>query len=118
MPDGKKYTWHKLASTENEIQFQQNCIALLEWEGKKICLTRYQNKLYAFAWQCPHASGPLSEGRIDPLGNVVCPVHDYRFSLQSGRDTQGEGYKMKTWPVEEREDGIYIGKEKTSFLGF
>jgi len=114
----KKYNWHKIASDHSEIQFQPNGIALIVLDGKKICLTRYMDKLYAFAFTCPHASGPLSEGRIDPLGNVICPVHDYRFSLQSGRDTQGEGYKMKTWPVEEREDGIYIGKEKTSLFGF
>ena len=114
----KKYNWFKIAADNSEIQFQPNGIALTELDGKKICLTRYMNKLYAFAFTCPHASGPLSEGRIDPLGNVVCPVHDYRFSLQTGRDNQGEGYKMKTWPVEEKEDGIYIGKEKTSFLGF
>jgi len=111
----KKYIWHKLVSNESEFQFNENGIALVDWDSKKICLTKYSDKLYAFAWKCPHASGLLNEGKIDPLGNVVCPVHDYRFNLQTGRDTAGEGYKLKTWPIEEREDGIYIGKEKSLF---
>jgi hypothetical protein len=29
--------------------------------------------------------------------------------MENGRNTSGEGYYLKTYPIEIREDGIYIG---------
>lgn len=79
--------------------------------GKKVCLARYQDKLFACAAKCPHAGGLMSAGFVDSLGNIVCPLHRYRFSLDRGRNVSGEGYYLKTYPVEIREDGIYVGFE-------
>jgi 3-phenylpropionate/trans-cinnamate dioxygenase ferredoxin subunit len=53
---------------------------------------------------------------LDVTGNVVCPLHRYKFNVQNGRNTSGEGYYLKTYLVEERNDGVYIGfEEKVSF---
>ncbi|MCF1716859.1 nitrite reductase (NAD(P)H) small subunit [Flavihumibacter sp. RY-1] len=100
--------WVKIAESVGELQFNSNQIALAELEGRPICIGRYKEKLFAFAHKCPHASGLFSEGFIDALGNVVCPLHRYRFSMASGRNVSGEGYYLKHWPVEEREDGVYV----------
>jgi nitrite reductase/ring-hydroxylating ferredoxin subunit len=100
--------WYKIAESENELQFAVNNIAVAEVNNKTICVGRYADLLYAFAYKCPHASGIMAEGYIDPLGNVVCPVHRYKFNLKNGRNTSGEGYYLKHWPVEKREDGIYV----------
>ena len=72
----------------------------------------------ACAYACPHAGGILSEGYIDALGNVVCPIHRYKFSLQNGRNVSGEGYYLTTLPVEVREDGIFAGIEQKGFFNF
>lgn len=103
-----QYNWHKIAESEGELQFASNHIAIADINGKKICIGRHNNQLFAFAYSCPHASGILAEGYIDPLGNIVCPVHRYKFSLQNGRNTSGEGYYLKRWPVEIRENGVYV----------
>lgn len=108
----EKFQWHKIADDESEISFQSNDMALIEVNGKKIGLARHMNQLLAFAFKCPHASGILTDGWIDPKGNVVCPMHRYRFDLQSGRNTSGEGFYLKHWPVEKRAGGIYIRMEK------
>ena len=34
-----------------------------------------------------------------------------------GRNTSGEGYFLKAYPIETRADGIYIGLEESSFFG-
>ena len=47
------------------------------------------------------------------LGNVVCPLHRYRFNLQTGRDVTGEGYYLKIYPVEIPEEGVFIGIEES-----
>ena len=108
-----QHTWHKIADSEIEIPFQSNNMAVIEIEGRKISIARLGEKVFAFANVCPHASGVLTDGWLDPRGNVVCPVHGYRFNIQNGRNTTGEGYHMKHWPVEKREDGIFVRLEHT-----
>ena len=110
----KKYILHKVAASLNEIDFAGNNIAVVELKGKKICLGKFNDRLFAFAYQCPHAGGILADGFIDALGQVVCPVHRYKYSIQNGRNVTGEGYYLKHWPVENKEDGIYVGMEETS----
>lgn len=111
----KKYAWHKIAGSEEEIPIAENGIAVIEVNNKKICVAKFQNEWFGFAYTCPHASGLLSQGHIDMLGNVVCPVHRYRFSVLNGRNTSGEGYYLKHWPVKVEEDGIYVGMEEGGF---
>jgi nitrite reductase/ring-hydroxylating ferredoxin subunit len=105
-------TWHKIADHVNEIDFSQNNIAVAEVRGKKICIARYNDQIFAIAFKCPHAGGYLADGYLDALGNIVCPVHRYKYNLENGRNVSGEGYYLNHWPVELREDGVYIGMEK------
>jgi len=67
---------------------------------------------FGFAHTCPHAGAPMTDGYIDGACNVVCPVHQLKFNLRNGRDSNGEGYRLKTYPVEIRPDGIYIGLDE------
>ena len=75
---------------------------------RAICLLRKAETLYAFAATCPHSGGRFCEGWLDPLGRVVCPLHKYRFDPVNGRNTSGEGYKLRTYPVELRGDAIFV----------
>ena len=108
MPAPELFRWQKIAASPAELDFAVNDIAVVETGGKKLCIGRYNGALYAFAYTCPHASGIMADGYIDALGNIVCPVHRYKFNLQNGRNTSGEGYYLKRWPVEVREDGVYL----------
>jgi len=36
--------------------------------------------------------------------------------LHNGRNVSGEGYYLRTYPVEERKAGIFIGFEENSWL--
>jgi nitrite reductase/ring-hydroxylating ferredoxin subunit len=109
----KKYIRHKIAGSVQEIDFADNNIAVVEVNGKTICLGRFNDRLFAFAYKCPHAGGILADGFIDALGNVVCPVHRYKYSLQNGRNTTGEGYYLKHWPVENEENGVFVAMEES-----
>lgn len=98
----------KIAENESSISFADNNIAVVDIRDKKICIGRYNNELFAFAYQCPHAGALLSGGWIDMQGNVVCPLHHYKFSLKSGRHMADGGYTMKRWRVQTRDDGVYV----------
>jgi 3-phenylpropionate/trans-cinnamate dioxygenase ferredoxin subunit len=110
----KKYSWHKIADHINELEFTVNCIAVAVLKNKKICIAKFQEKAFAFAYKCPHAGGILAEGYIDALGNVVCPLHRYKYDISNGRNSSGEGYYLKHWPLEIREDGVFVGTEEES----
>ncbi len=107
----KKYNWHKIADVKEELAWQTNGMMQIEVSGKKVCLIRGKD-ITACAANCPHASGILADGYLDPLGNIVCPVHRYKFNPHNGRNVSGEGYFLKTYPIESRSDGIYIGFEE------
>ena len=103
------YNWYKIAGDIHDIEVAENGLATIAVNGKNICIAARQNKLLACAAKCPHAGAPLAEGHIDQAGNIVCPLHGYKFSLENGRNISGEGYFLVTYPVQYREDGIYIG---------
>jgi len=106
------YSWIKIADYASELVWQDNHMCIVEADGKKITLAQNNQQIFAFAHKCPHASGIMAEGFIDPMGNVVCPLHRYRFALQNGRNTSGEGYYLKTYPVQITEEGVFIGFKK------
>lgn len=113
----EKINWVKVAESVAEISFGINNLAQLTAADKQVCIGRYKGELFAFAAKCPHASGFFAEGFIDALGNVVCPVHRYKFCMRNGRNISGEGYYLKHWPVDVKEDGVYVGLEAQRFFG-
>jgi 3-phenylpropionate/trans-cinnamate dioxygenase ferredoxin subunit len=118
MPSEKKYTWHKIADHRSELQLNEQGMAECEVAGKNICISIYKELLFGCAAMCPHAGGKMSAGYVDALGNVVCPLHRYKFSLLNGRNTSGEGYYLKTYPIEERADGVYLAMEENNPFSF
>jgi nitrite reductase/ring-hydroxylating ferredoxin subunit len=107
-----KYKWHKFADNETDIQWTPGKVAEIVVNDKKLCIGRFQDQWFGFAHTCPHAGAPLTDGYIDGACQLVCPVHQLKFNLRNGHDTNGEGYKLKTYPVEVRKDGIFIGLEE------
>jgi nitrite reductase/ring-hydroxylating ferredoxin subunit len=110
----KKFAWYKIAKYIGEIQFEENNIGVVEVDGKKICIAKNNDHLFAFAHTCPHAGGLLSDGYIDSSGNIVCPIHRYKYDLKNGRNISGEGYYLKNWPIEVRPDGVFVAMEDSS----
>lgn len=78
-----------------------------------VCLTHYQGEYHAIDNHCPHQGGPLGEGFIDERGFVICPWHGYEYSAVDGGPPPGLGLddKVDDYPVEVRDDGIYVGIE-------
>jgi 3-phenylpropionate/trans-cinnamate dioxygenase ferredoxin subunit len=101
--------WHRLAGHPDELTWRPNGMMVAEVGGRKVTLAMHQGTIHAFAHLCPHASGVMADGWIDALGNVVCPLHKYRFELQRGRNVSGEGYRLKTYPVRQDAEGLHIG---------
>jgi|SRR5580698_4992498 nitrite reductase/ring-hydroxylating ferredoxin subunit len=116
--NSKKYNWYKVFNSECEIKVAENGMSVIEVNGKNVCITKFEREWFAFASSCPHAGAPLSEGCIDSKGNVICPFHNYKFNIKNGRVANNEGYILRTYPLELRPDGIFIGIKKEGFLNW
>ncbi|PWK78907.1 nitrite reductase/ring-hydroxylating ferredoxin subunit [Mucilaginibacter oryzae] len=76
--------------------------------SKSICLVSFESKLYATAARCPHAGADMSEG-LCVRRMIVCPYHRYTYNLETGKGGEGQNDFIATYPVEVRDDGVYIG---------
>ena len=108
--------WLLVTDAPLSLDWPDNQLLDLEVDGKKITLAKFKEDYFAFAQKCPHASGRMAQGYINPLGQVVCPLHRYAFDMKNGRNTTGEGYFLKTYPVELRPNGLFIGFKPNSFF--
>jgi len=100
--------WHKIAGNISEINFNINGLAEIDINGKTICLAKQNDQLFACTQKCPHAGAILADGHLDAIGNLVCPLHKYKFSLKNGRNISGEGYHLKTFKIEQKEEGVFV----------
>lgn len=108
MAADQNHTWHKIAENIAEINFSGSGLAELEINGRKICVGKQNDQFFACTQKCPHAGGILADGYIDAVGNLVCPLHRYKFDPKNGRNISGEGYFLKTFLIEERENGVFV----------
>jgi nitrite reductase/ring-hydroxylating ferredoxin subunit len=108
------FTTTKIANTLADLEFNSNNMCQVQVDNFEVTVGIYNDTLFAFASKCPHASGIMANGFIDGLGNVVCPLHKYKFSLKNGKCTSDEGYFLKCYEVEQNNLGIFI-KTKNKF---
>jgi nitrite reductase (NADH) small subunit len=59
-------------------------------DGRRIAVFRLRDRFAAIDAECPHKGGPLSDGLVAE-GCVTCPLHGWRFDLETGRALAGEG---------------------------
>lgn len=106
--------WIKILSKEEFAA--ANFIRLLKVEAKKICLVKVDDEFFATQSRCPHAGADLSRGFCKDK-KLICSFHRYEYDLQTGRGAPGQGDYIDIYPLEKREDGLYIGfKEKWAFI--
>ena len=100
--------WRKIAESRDELHFNSNGLLEIEIDGKHLCISQHQSNLSACAAKCPHAGAKMASGYVDAIGNIVCPLHRYKFSVKNGRNVSGEGYFLKIFAMEERENGVFV----------
>ena len=111
-----KLEWKLITDAPLSLVWPSNNLLEMEVDGRNFTLAKKATEYFAFASKCPHASGRMAQGYINPLGQVVCPLHRYCFDMKNGRNTSGEGYFLKTYPIELREEGLFIGFQSFSLF--
>jgi len=96
-------------------------------EGKEFGVFRLGDKVVAWENHCPHAGGPVCQGKIfgrvdEPLHddkrsrglaysgrrNIVCPWHGFEFDVETGRHPGDAHVRLKSVPVAVRDGDIVV----------
>ncbi|MCH6200553.1 Rieske 2Fe-2S domain-containing protein [Aquiflexum sp. LQ15W] len=82
-------------------------IKLVQLGGEKICISRNGDAFFAFEPFCPHRMASLIQGTI-VRNEIVCPLHQYRFDMQTGAVVSGQCPDLKVYKVELSDRGLAI----------
>ena len=102
--------WVKLFESQkaaDEVLKKRNPIRL-KVNGKDLCLTLFDGTYYITENSCPHQRETLSGGTLNYLGELICPLHFYRFNLKTGQECMGRTRDLITYTVKSNEQGIFL----------
>ena len=105
--------WHRVAASD---ELPSGRVKTVTAGTLSMALTNIDGEFHAMDNRCPHQGGPLGEGSIE-VGKggdcwLRCPWHGWDFDPKTGRPPGGHEDSGQTlYPVEVRDDGIYIGIE-------
>jgi nitrite reductase/ring-hydroxylating ferredoxin subunit len=79
----------------------------VEVAGWWLAIVRDGDTWRALSARCPHANGPLDRGWVEG-GDLVCPLHHWRFRVATGRCVTDRGYSVRTFACDERDGGVWV----------
>jgi nitrite reductase (NADH) small subunit len=97
-------------------------------DATEVGIFRIGDRVMAYENRCPHAGGPVCQGKIfnrveelltpekKSLGlrfstrrNIVCPWHGYEFDIETGCHPGNRALRLNAVQVEVRDGQIFIG---------
>ncbi len=107
-PHGGRLVWYKALDTD---ELPEGRVKTAVCGLQSVCMTHYQGKYSALENRCPHQGGPLGEGSIEK-GLLRCPWYGWDFDPHTGAPPGGFDDGVELYPVEVREDGVYVAIEE------
>lgn len=87
-------------------------------DDHEIAVFKIYDKVYAVDNICPHNHVPqMFDGYIDEM-YVTCPIHGFKFHLETGEQPTKIGCKLKTYELKIEDDYVYIKKPKRKLFDF
>ena len=96
--------------------------------GLEIGVFRLGDEFFAWENDCPHAGGPVCQGRVMNRVNevldaekrahgyefveedvhIICPWHGYEFNIRSGAHPGDPTTQLRGYPVSVRDGAVYV----------
>ncbi|WP_339697941.1 Rieske (2Fe-2S) protein [Algoriphagus aquimarinus] len=86
----------------------EQAIHKIHLENKEIALVRSDEFFHTFQSDCPHRGTSLIEGTLTNQGEIICPLHKYRFDIKSGKVKVGSCGDLEIYQNELTEVGLKI----------
>ena len=105
------WVWHKVAEHGSLVEGR---VMTVTAGTKTLALVHFDGHYAAMDNRCPHQGGPLGEGSIEKGEGgqcwLRCPWHGWDFDPLTGKPPGGhEDTGQEMFPVELRDDGVYVG---------
>lgn len=109
-----KIKWVRFFSSEVELKKEMGARNSLEVKinGKSLILLKHENQYFLIKNKCPHQGLPMKDAKCEG-DHVICPYHQYKFSLEHGR---GNGLYLERYPIQIRKEGVFAGFEYFSIF--
>lgn len=112
--DNSEREWLKVAEVD---ELPEGRVKTVTAGTRFLALVHFDGQYSAMSNHCPHQGGPLGEGSIEKGINgqcwLRCPWHGWDFDPLTGKPPGGhEDSGQEMYPVDAREDGIYVGIEQ------
>lgn len=109
----EKTEWYRVANLD---ELPNGRVKTVVAGTHSMALTHVDGEYTAMDNRCPHQGGPLGEGSIERGEDnqcwLRCPWHGWDFDPRTGRSPGGhEDSGQELYPIDVREDGIYVGLE-------
>ncbi len=97
--------WTKIAETG---EIAPGAGRAFEVEGFSIAVFNVDGTFYAIDDSCPHQGSSLAAGSLEGCV-VTCRSHGMKVNVTGGEQQPGEGMNVRSFPLESRPDGLYVG---------
>lgn len=57
---------------------------------------------------CPHRNEYLHNGSLNDFNEIICPLHQYRFNLDDGREVNDRCGFLKVFSIQVNDDGVFV----------
>lgn len=96
--------WTRITHTGNIPPREGRSIALA---GRNIAIFNLNGRFVTIENECPHQGGPLCDGIVSGT-TVVCPLHGWRFDLDTGLAVRASLPSCVTTFPTRVEDGVVL----------
>ncbi|MGE3312941.1 MAG: Rieske 2Fe-2S domain-containing protein [Limisphaerales bacterium] len=96
--------WHRIGAIADlsGTELQQITVA-----GKPMAVSFKDGRFGAIAGRCPHAGGPLGDGKLAG-DNVVCPWHGWSFNRRDGSSGKGYPIAVPSFELKEEDGALWV----------
>ncbi len=99
-----EHNWSRVTRAENIPALEGRSVTL---DGVEVAIFNLKDRFVTIENRCPHKGGPLCDGIVSGTA-VVCPLHGWRFDLNSGAAIRASlPACVATFPTRV-EDGIVL----------
>lgn len=85
-----------------------NTLKKVRTKTHTLCLAHTPEGFFVTDDACPHMHASLSQGRLNYLNELICPLHGYRYALNTGQECQNRTRDLNVYQVELNEEGLFI----------